>query len=37
MPTLIKNGTIVTAADSVQADLLIEDETSDVDWARSAC
>jgi dihydropyrimidinase len=26
MPTLIKNGTIVTAADSVQADLLIEDE-----------
>jgi dihydropyrimidinase len=26
MPTLIKNGTIVTAADTVQADLLIEDE-----------
>ncbi|MCY4409679.1 MAG: dihydropyrimidinase, partial [Caldilineaceae bacterium] len=26
MPTVIKNGTIVTAADSVQADLLIEDE-----------
>ena len=26
MPTLIKNGTVVTAADSVQADLLIEDE-----------
>jgi len=26
MPTLIKNGTIVTAADTVQADLRIEDE-----------
>ena len=26
MPTLIKNGTVVTAADSVKADLLIEDE-----------